>query len=382
MDKQQEQKNQNPTLDAEDQAKAEMKKTTLGQWMIRFVEYCVVDRGHSELTRRNYLHYLRRFHEFATGHGVTKPSGITMEMVHDWRMDLSTKKIDGKSLGKKTVNYHAIALRSFLKYLAKNDVKAMAPDKIELAEQPERSVSFLEPEEVGELLEVYQGKNITSLRNRAILEILFSSGLRVSELVKLKCSEISVKKKEFSVGGKGGKRRVAFLSDSARHWLRKYLRRRKEKSKWVFVGNKRGLTRMDTKSTRIGADRSPLPEGRDRGVGEKNSKRRARKSDHHLTARQVERIVTKAAKKAGIAKKVTPHVLRHSMATDLLANGADIRAVQSMLGHASITTTQIYTHVTNKRLREVHEKYHSKTKDDKELDENESTPKVRTYKTS
>jgi len=371
----QEKENSSQEGDAEEQAKSEMKKTTLGQWMIRFVEYCVVDRGHSELTRQNYLHYLRRFHEFATGHGVTKPSGITMEMVHDWRMDLSTKKIDGKSLGKKTVNYHAIALRSFLKYLAKNDVKAMAPDKIELAEQPERSVSFLEPEEVGELLEVYQGKNITSLRNRAILEILFSSGLRVSELVKLKCSEISVKKKEFSVGGKGGKRRVAFLSDSARHWLRKYLRRRKEKSKWVFVGNKR----FKIQDSRFKNDKkdgtnhqSPITKHRSQKI----------KSDHHLTARQVERIVTKAAKKAGIAKKVTPHVLRHSMATDLLANGADIRAVQSMLGHASITTTQIYTHVTNKRLREVHEKYHSKTKDDKELDENESTPKVRTYKTS
>lgn len=355
------QESQNPKMDAEDQAKMEMKKTPLGQYIIKFVEYCVVDRGHSELTRRNYLHYLRRFHQFSVDHGITKPAGITMEFVHDWRMDLSTKKINGKSLGKKTVNYHAIALRSFLKFLARNDVEAMAPDKIELAEQPERSVNFLEPEEVAELLAVYKGKSITSSRNRAILEVLFSTGLRVSELVRLKCDEVNIKRKEFSVGGKGGKRRVAFLSDSARHWLRKYLRRRNVKSKWLFAGNRR-FKIQDSPARNASHN--------DAGGRFKNNKKddtdhppRRVKSDHHLTARQVERIVKKAAKKAGIAKKVTPHVLRHSMATDLLTNGADIRSVQSMLGHASITTTQIYTHVTNRRLRSVHERYHNKSKE-------------------
>lgn len=334
--------------DAEAQATAELKKTELGRLILKFVEYCVVDRGHSELTRRNYLHYLRRLHDFARHRGVSHPSQISMDFVHDWRMDLSTKKIDNKSLGKKTVNYHAIALRSFLKYLSKNDIETLSPEKIELADQPDRSIHFLEPEEVDELMMVFRGKSLLSARNRAILETLFSTGMRVSELVQLKRDEVNLRRGEFSVGGKGGTRRVVFLSDDARMWLADYLKRRKDKSKWLFIGGRRGYIKRDEN---------------DDGLGEEDEKPKKKKASSigHITARQVERIVKKAAKKAGVSKKVTPHTLRHSFATDLLTNGADIRSVQSMLGHASITTTQVYTHVTNRRLKAIHKKYHSKT---------------------
>lgn len=356
------QKIRDDTRSAEDVAKSEMKKTVLGKQILKFVEYCVVDRGHSELTRRNYLHYLARFHKFAVGHGINHPRQITSDLVHDWRMDLSTKKIGEKSLGKKTVNYHAIALRSFLKYLARNDVDTLAPEKIELATQKERTVQFLESDEVDRLLDVYSGEEEIDIRNRAILETLFSTGLRVSELVKLKKDDINLKRGEFGVAGKGGKRRVVFLSDAAKVWLDRYIGFRKDKAKWLFIGEGHGFARIK-KPARMDADNSPLPEGRQRGVGESTSRYKS-KSRHtkpgHLTARQVERIVKSAAKKAGIVKKVSPHTLRHSFATDLLTNGADIRSVQSMLGHASITTTQVYTHVTNRRLKEVHRRYHDK----------------------
>lgn len=330
------QKIRDDTRSAEDVAKSEMKKTVLGKQILKFVEYCVVDRGHSELTRRNYLHYLARFHKFAVGHGVNHPQQISSDLVHDWRMNLSTNKVDGKSLGKKTVNYHAIALRSFLKFLAKNDIDTLAPEKIELASQKERTVQFLESEEVDRLLEVYSGDEEIDIRNRAILETLFSTGLRVSELVKLKKDDINLKRGEFGVAGKGGKRRVVFLSDEAKVWLNRYMGCRKDKSKWLFIRERK------THNAKL------------------ITKHQSPNANRHLTARQVERIVKSAAKKAGIVKKVSPHTLRHSFATDLLTNGADIRSVQSMLGHASITTTQVYTHVTNRRLKEVHRRYHDK----------------------
>lgn len=355
------QKIRDDTRSAEDVAKSEMKKTVLGKQILKFVEYCVVDRGHSELTRRNYLHYLARFHKFAVGHGVNHPQQITSDLVHDWRMDLSTKKVGEKSLGKKTVNYHAIALRSFLKYLARNDVDTLAPEKIELASQKERTVQFLESDEVDRLLEVYSGDEEIDIRNRAILETLFSTGLRVSELVKLKKDDINLKRGEFGVAGKGGKRRVVFLSDAAKVWLDRYMGCRKDKSKWLFIGEGRGLARIKKPAQMdVDEDRSSPSFAKATDGKPITSHKSRHTKPGHLTARQVERIVKSAAKKAGIVKKVSPHTLRHSFATDLLTNGADIRSVQSMLGHASITTTQVYTHVTNRRLKEVHRRYHDK----------------------
>ena len=217
-----------------------LKSTELGRYIIKFLEYCVVDRGHSELTKRNYLHYLRRFHKFAQDNNIRHPRQITSSTVHDWRMALSKIKDDGKPLSKTTVNYHAIALRSFLKFLAKQDVDTLAPEKIELADQPEREIHFLEPQEVERLIESCDNDEMVAIRNRAILEVLFSTGLRVSELAGLKKSEVNLERGEFSVSGKGGKRRLVFLSDTARSWLGKYLQRRRDKSDWLFVGQGKG----------------------------------------------------------------------------------------------------------------------------------------------
>ena len=339
-------------ISAEEQAQSELSQTALGRHILKFVEYCVVDRGHSELTRRNYLHYLRRLHGFALAHHITDAKGIGQELVHDWRLDLSKSK-----LSKTTVNYHVIALRSFLKYLAKHDVATMAPEKIELADQPEREIHFLEADELNRLLDVYGKKNdMADLRNRAILEMLFSTGLRVSELAGLKKSEVNLERGEFSVGGKGGKRRLVFLSSSARSWLGQYLKRRKDKTDWLFVGQGKGKKKIQELRIKIHES-----EKKNNSVSENTPPQNSKPKppvDAPLTPRQIERVVHRAAKLAGIVKKVTPHILRHSFATDLLSNGADIRAVQTMLGHANITTTQIYTHVTDQRLKEIHQKYH------------------------
>lgn len=345
--------NTQPSLSAEEKTRNELNQTPLGRYILKFVEYCVVDRGHSELTRRNYLHYLRRLHDFARERHVITPKGIGQNFVHDWRLELSKSK-----LSKTTINYHIISLRSFLKYLAKHDVPTLAPEKIELADQPEREIHFLEADELDRLLAVYGQKNeMADLRNRAILEMLFSTGLRVSELSGLKKSEVNLERGEFSVGGKGGKRRLVFLSSSARSWLGQYLRRRKDKTDWLFVGQGKGKKKLGFRNRDLGSREKN--ESDDRSANTKSQTLKPKSSaDAHLTPRQIERIVKRAAKLAGIVKKVTPHVLRHCFATDLLANGADIRAVQTMLGHANITTTQIYTHVTDQRLKEIHQKYH------------------------
>lgn len=325
---------QNSKVKTNQKNKDPLSENELGRLIIKFLEYCIVERGHSELTGRNYLHYLNRFYAFAKKHSISSPRQITLDMVHNWRMELATSKIDNKTLSKKTINYHAIALRSFLKYLAKNDIDSLAPEKVELAQQAQRNISFLEPEEVDELMMAYRGKNLLSLRNRAILEVLFSTGMRVSELATLRRDEVNIERGEFSVGGKGGRRRVVFLSPDAQMWIGRYLGRRKDKAKWLFLGGRRGYKKKKEHDKK-------------RQIG-------------HISVRQIERIVQAGAKKAGIVKKVSPHTLRHAYATDLLSNGADIRSVQAMLGHASITTTQIYTHVTNRRLKKIHEKYHKK----------------------
>jgi site-specific recombinase XerD len=296
-----------------------------------FLEYCELEKGHSDLTIRNYDHYLRRFLDFV---GDIGPGDIALELVRNYRLFLNRFKDEhGQPLEKITQNYHIIALRAFLKYLAKRDIKSLPTEKVELADVKRKTIEFLELEELERLFEAtnQEKEEFIKLRNRAILETLFSTGLRVSELTKLSCNKINLKREEFSVQGKGGKTRVVFLSDSAKYWLERYLEKRTDNFEPLFIRMVKNV--------------------KDITEGEKL----------RLTPRSIQRLIQKYAKIAGILdKKVTPHTLRHTYATDLLMSGADIRSVQTMLGHSSITTTQIYTHITDKQLREVHKAFHGK----------------------
>lgn len=293
----------------------------------QFLEYLEVERGRSDRTIRNYEFYLNRFADWAE---YPAPEKISQNMVHKYRMYLNRyiDGRDGKNLKKSTQNYHLIALRSFLKYLAKLDIKTLAPEKIELAKQGTRNIEFLEEDELKRLREAPRKvKGLIGKRDTAILEMLFSTGLRVSELSKLKVESINLKRDEFTVRGKGSKHRVVFLSDESRDAIKAYIDARSDTSPYLFIGHDRAKQA-----------REPMP----------------------LTPRSIQRVVDRYARKAGITKKITPHVLRHTFATDLLRNGADIRSVQAMLGHESITTTQVYTHVTDQQLRKVHKKFHGK----------------------
>ena len=312
-------------------------KKTLKQYTVDYLEYLEVELRRSQKTLENYHHYLMRFVEFAQkNHSVNLPNEITLDLIHKYRIYLHRYQMrSGETFKTSTQNYHVIALRNFLKYLAKNDIKTLAAEKIEVGKMPEREVEFLEPEEVDRLLLSANGTNRASKRDRALLELLFSSGLRVSELVSLNIEDVNLDRQEFSVRGKGDKIRIVFISDTAKTALEEYLKDRNDIDPALFVRDKTGTNKSaDAKGLR-------------------------------LTARSVQRIVKKYATKAGIVKDVHPHTLRHTFATDLLQNGADIRSVQAMLGHANITTTQIYTHVTNQRLKEIHKKFHSKNKPEK-----------------
>jgi len=287
---------------------------------MEFLEYLEIEKNRSQLTVRNYDHYLDRFLDWSK---VERPDQITHDVVRGFRIYLNRFEDEkGRKMKKVTQDYYVIALRGFLKYLAKHDIKTLSSEKIELGKVKDRDVGFLELDEVERLIKSVQGDKLESLRDRAILELLFSTGLRVSELAGLNIENVNLKSGEFSVRGKGDKIRLVFLSVSAKIALNEYLARRKDVSPALFVSLK----------------------------GKEVSR---------LTSRSVERIVKKYAARAGIVKKTTPHTLRHSFATDLLRNGADIRSVQAMLGHSSITTTQIYTHVTNKHLKEIHDRFHS-----------------------
>ncbi len=298
--------------------------------LTRFLEHAEIAKNQSPRTVENYRHYLMRFAAFV-GENLD-PKNIILEQVQQFRLYLNrlTDKKDRQLLQIKTQNYHMIALRAFLKYLIKNDIQTLAPEKIDLSKIPERTVEYLDRAELERLFEAVGGKKIQDLRGRAILEVLYSTGLRVSELVALNRSQVDLGRREFMVRGKGRKPRIVFLSARAALILTQYFNARDDVFEPMFLNYRHSSARNDIT------------------LGEKR----------RLSRVMVENLVRNYARKAGIIKKVTPHVLRHSFATELLINGADIRSVQEMLGHASIATTQIYTHVTNKRLREIHEKFH------------------------
>lgn len=307
-----------------------------------FFEYLEIERNRSLKTIENYKHYLERFLDWAK---IKSPGEITDERVRKYRIYLNRlEDKKGQPLKKVTQNYHVIALRNFLKYLAKRDIPALQAEKIEVGKNPVSEISFLEADELDRLLESASGDDLKSLRDRAILELLFSAGLRVSELVSINRDQINLDRQEFSIRGKGGKIRVVFISDTAKQALQKYLDRRIDIDPALFA---RLPLRGASGQARISK----------KGLENKNQKER---DDLRITPRSIQRIVKFYAAKAGIVKDVHPHTLRHSFATDLLANGADIRSVQAMLGHSSITTTQIYTHVTNQQLKEVHQAFHAR----------------------
>lgn len=301
---------------------------TAGEMKNRFLEYIEIERGRSLLTVKNYDHYLTRFFKTAQ---IKNLSDITEESIRKFRLELNRSpgvKVKGQgqaTMKKSSQNYHLIALRSFLKYVRKGGHTAVSPDVIELAKVGQRELDLLSVEDLNRLLSSPNGSEIKDFRDKALLELFFSTGLRLSELCSLN-RDLDLSKDEFSIRGKGEKIRVVFLSEESKSAIRAYLKKRADMNDALFV---------------------PLAKKED----VKNAR---------LTPRSIQRIVQHYAIKAGISKKVTPHVLRHSFATDLLSNGADLRSVQMMLGHANIATTQIYTHVTNKQLREVHKKFHSK----------------------
>ncbi len=291
-----------------------------------FLEYQEIEQNRSQKTIANYDHYLTRLEDYA---GDIAVKDINPEMIQKWRLwlnRLGTNTAD--ELGKSTQNYHLIALRSFLKFCAKRGIPAMSADKIELARTRRKQVTFLDKEDLHRLFEQPKISELSGLRDRAILELLFSSGLRVSELVKLNRDHVNMTRREFMVRGKGQKDRPVFISESAANWVQKYLDMRRDSLQALFIsysGNSKSDMTGDYK---------------------------------RLTARSIQRLVERYAKLAGITKHVSPHTLRHSFATDLLMNGADLRSVQAMLGHSNVATTQIYTHVTDPHLKKIHEQFH------------------------
>lgn len=293
-----------------------------------FLEHLEIERGRSVKTIENYDHYLSRFLSFAK---INRPAQLTENLVREFRLWLNRQSAGSKggrteTLKRKTQNYYLIALRAFLKYLRKRGITSLSPERIDLAKVGDRSLDLISNDELSRLMKAPEGGGIQALRDRAMMELLFSTGLRVSELCSLD-RDLDLRKDEFSVRGKGDKVRVVFLSEEAKQAVRAYLEKRGDIDDALFVQN--GARAKTDGSLR-------------------------------LTPRSVERTIKHYAIKAGITRKVTPHVIRHSFATDLLENGADLRSVQALLGHANIATTQVYTHVTDAHLREVHKKFHGK----------------------
>ncbi|MEA2007444.1 MAG: site-specific tyrosine recombinase/integron integrase [Patescibacteria group bacterium] len=294
-----------------------------------YLEYLEIDKNRSQKTIENYDRYLKKFLSWAN---ISTPTDITEPLVHKYRVHLNRSQNDkGGTLSRQTQNYHVIALRGFLKYLSRKSIQTLATEKVELSKTSGRSVDFLSFEEVETLIQAASGLSIKNLRDVAILKMLFSTGLRISELTSLNRDSINLKSGEFSVTGKGSKVRIVFISGATKESLQSYLDKRKDMDPALFVRIVANLQKQD---------------------------------NLRLSNRSIQRMIKKCATKAGIVKKVTPHVLRHSFATNLLQNGADIRSVQALLGHSSISTTQIYTHVTNKSLKDIYKKFHGKEKRD------------------
>jgi len=301
----------------------------MSELLLDYIEHLEVEGGRSAHTAENYTLYLERFVEFTNDIVVDK---ITTEIIRKYRLWLNRyNNSNDDELSTITQSYHLIALRGFLSYLSKRDIQSLAPNKIELPKVSRRQVTFLHHDEIEQILSHINTGTDTGLRDRAIIELLFSSGLRVSELVNLNRDHINTTKREFMVRGKGQKDRPVFISEGACTHVNSYLKTRLDPLPPLFISYSRNI--------------KPSTSGDYRRLG----------------ARSIQRIINKYARLAGITKHVSPHTMRHSFATDLLMNGADIRSVQTMLGHSSITTTQVYTHVTDQHLREVHEKFHSDT---------------------
>jgi len=302
-----------------------------------FLEHLEIEAGRSKRTVENYRLYLERFAELSEeilGKGELKAQDIDKELLRKYRLKLNRygSEMGGDDLKVITQTYHLIALRGFLKYLARRDIKSLNPSLVDLPKAVRKQVTFLHFDEVEDMLGQIDLSTESGLRDRAIIELLYSGGLRVSELVGLNRDSINLDRREFMVRGKGSKDRPIFISQSAADRVRDYLDARTDSLPALFLNNSKHTQAVDTSG-----------------------------DYRRMTARSVERIVEKYARLAGITKHVSPHTLRHSFATDLLMNGADLRSVQSMLGHADISTTQIYTHVTDKHLKEIHDKFHSET---------------------
>jgi len=291
-----------------------MAETNIENLFREYLNYLEIEKNRSPKTRENYEHYLREFLKFSK---IKTAHDITDGIVREFRLALARRE-----LKKITQSYYVIAIRNFLKYLAKRDVKSLAAEKIELPKTPSRQIEVLEYGDLERLLAAPKGNDLRSLRDKAILETFFSTGLRLAELCSLN-RYLDLKRGEVTVRGKGDKLRVVFVSDSAREAIQKYMAKRSDAEEKLFVS-------LDRVGNVIGP----------------------------IIPRAVERMIERRAREAGIAKRIHPHQLRHSFATDLLINGADIRSVQELLGHSNISTTQIYTHLTNKELREIHKTFH------------------------
>lgn len=291
--------------------------------IMEFLEYLEIEQNRSQKTISNYHHYLMRFVEFSGDIDVVK---ISTEMIRKWRLWLN--RLNEGTVSITTQNYHLIALRSFLKFCSKRDIDTLPPEKIELARVKRKQVTFLDSDELAALFAQPDVNTKIGLRDRTLLELLFSGGLRVSEIVALNTTDVSTKRLEFMVRGKGQKDRPIFMSRATAQWIDRYTQSRKDSSPALFI-RYGGTKDKDTSGNFL-----------------------------RISPRSIQRSIQRYAKLAGITKRVTPHTLRHSFATDLLMNGADIRSVQTMLGHSDISTTQIYTHVTDQHLKEVHQKFH------------------------
>ena len=318
------------------------KTSELERKINEFLEYLEVEKGSSPLTIRNYKHYLTRFVNWLASKGIhPELHDVNPELVRQYRVYLSrlsagkpqARRASGPergALSRKTQGYHVIALRSFLRWLIRNDYKVMSPDKIDLPKIDDRQIKFLSGEQVDRLLNAPSLSTVNGKRDKAILEVFYSTGLRVSELVKLDRDKIDLDRREFGIVGKGGKARVVFLSTRAADWVKKYLKARRDHFKPLFIRHK-GKIDPTTPDEKM-----------------------------RLTPRSVQRMIKKYARKIRLPVDATPHIIRHSFATDLLMAGADLRSVQEMLGHKNIQTTQIYTHVTRKHLRDIHTAFHGK----------------------